>query len=127
MKTYGNEQNITPFLDSLAKQSLLLLIFYASGNRTVQGLEAVTLCFPPTAGESIVKEKTINKFSTGIFKAKGYNVKYLYGGDAFFDNMEDFFSGNGYDIVDKTFTPNEITFDNIGVFVMKICTIKPLE
>jgi phosphoglycerol transferase MdoB-like AlkP superfamily enzyme len=27
--------------------------------------------------------------------------------------MEDFFSGNGYDIVDKTFTPNEITFDNI--------------
>jgi hypothetical protein len=41
--------------------------------------------------------------------------------------MEDFFSGNGYDIVDKkTFTPNEIT-DNIWVFVMKICTIKPLE
>jgi hypothetical protein len=26
MKAYGNEQNITPFLDSLAKQSLLLLI-----------------------------------------------------------------------------------------------------
>jgi glucan phosphoethanolaminetransferase (alkaline phosphatase superfamily) len=27
MKAYGNEQNITPFLDSLATQSLLLLIF----------------------------------------------------------------------------------------------------
>jgi phosphoglycerol transferase MdoB-like AlkP superfamily enzyme len=41
-------------------------------------------------------------------------VKFLYGGDAFFDNMEDFFSGNGYDIVDKkTFQPNEITFDNV--------------
>jgi hypothetical protein len=23
-----------------------------------------------------------------------------------FDNMEDFFSGNGYDIVDKKFTPH---------------------
>ena len=56
-----------------------------------------------------------NKFSTGnIFQQKGYNVKYLYGGDAFFDNMEDFFSGNGYDIVDKKLlSPNEITFDNV--------------
>jgi phosphoglycerol transferase MdoB-like AlkP superfamily enzyme len=37
----------------------------------------------------------------------------MYGGDAF-DNMEDFFTGNGYDIVDKkTFEPKEITFANI--------------
>jgi phosphoglycerol transferase MdoB-like AlkP superfamily enzyme len=116
MKMYGNEQNLTPFLDSLASQSLLFTNFYASGNRTVRGLEAVTLCLPPTAGESVVKRKdNKDKFSTGnVFKQKGYNVKYLYGGDAFFDNMEDFFSGNGYDIVDKkTFSPDEITFDNI--------------
>jgi len=116
MKMYGNEKNITPFLDSLATKSLLFTNFYAVGNRTVRGLEAVTLCFPPTAGESVVKrEDNKNKFSTGnVFKQKGYNVKYLYGGDAFFDNMQDFFSGNGYDIVDKkTFQPNEITFDNI--------------
>jgi phosphoglycerol transferase MdoB-like AlkP superfamily enzyme len=116
MKAYGNEQNITPFLDNLAQKSLLFTNLYAVGNRTVRGLEAVTLCFPPTAGESVVKRKdNKDKFSTGsIFKKKGYNVKYLYGGDAFFDNMEDFFTGNGYDIVDKkTFTPEEITFANI--------------
>lgn len=116
MKMYGNDQNLTPFLDSLATQSLLFTNFYASGNRTVRGLEAVTLCLPPTAGESVVKRKdNKDKFSTGnVFKKKGYNVKYMYGGDAFFDNMEDFFSGNGYDVVDKkTFSPDEITFDNI--------------
>jgi phosphoglycerol transferase MdoB-like AlkP superfamily enzyme len=116
MKVYGNEQNLTPFLDSLATKSLLFTNFYAVGNRTVRGLEAVTLCFPPTAGESVVKrEDNKNKFSTGnIFKQKGYNVKYFYGGDAFFDNMEDFFTGNGYGIVDKkTFTPEEITFANV--------------
>ncbi len=116
MKMYGNEQNITPFLDSLATKSLVFTNLYAVGNRTVRGLEAVTLCFPPTAGESVVKRKdNKNKFSTGaIFKQKGYDVKYMYGGDAFFDNMEDFFAGNNYDIVDKkTFKPNEITFDNI--------------
>lgn len=116
MKAYGNEQNITPFLDSLANKSLLFTNFYAVGNRTVRGLEAVTLCLPPTAGESVVKrEDNKNKFSTGaIFKSKGYNVKFLYGGDAFFDNMGDFFGGNGYDIIDKkTFKPNEISFSNV--------------
>jgi hypothetical protein len=55
MKAYGNEQNITPFLDSLI-QSLLLLIFMLQ-EIEVRGLEAC-ICFP-TAGESIVKEKTI--------------------------------------------------------------------
>ncbi len=116
MKMYGNEQNITPFLDSLANKSLLFTNLYAVGNRTVRGLEAVTLCFPPTAGESVVKrEDNKNKFSTGnLFKQRGYTTKYLYGGDAFFDNMQSFFGGNGYDIVDKkSFAANEITFNNI--------------
>ena len=116
MEAYGSDKKITPFLDSLAKQSLLFTNFYASGNRTVRGLEAVTLCLPPTAGESVVKRKdNKDKFTTGsIFKEKGYNVKYLYGGDSFFDNMEDFFSGNGYEIVDKkNFEPEEITFSNV--------------
>jgi len=116
MEMYGNESKITPFLDSLATKSLVFSNLYAVGNRTVRGLEAVTLCLPPTAGESVVKrEDNKNKFSTGsVFKQKGYNVKYLYGGDAYFDNMQDFFGGNGYEIVDKkTFQPNEITFQNI--------------
>ena len=116
MKAYGNEQNITPFLDSLAQKGLQFTNLYAAGNRTVRGLEAVTLCLPPTAGESVVKrEDNKNKFSTGfIFKQKGYSVKFMYGGDAFFDNMQDFYSGNGYQIIDKSsFSPEEITFSNV--------------
>jgi phosphoglycerol transferase MdoB-like AlkP superfamily enzyme len=116
MKRYGNDQNITPFLDSLADKSLEFNNLYAVGNRTVRGLEAVTLCIPPTAGESVVKRQdNKNKFSTGsIFMKKGYTTKYLYGGDAYFDNMRDFFSGNNYDIVDKSsFTRDEVTFSNV--------------
>jgi phosphoglycerol transferase MdoB-like AlkP superfamily enzyme len=116
MKMYGNEQKITPFIDSLATKSFVFTNLYAVGNRTVRGLEAVTLSLPPAAGESVIKHKdNKNKFSTGsIFRKKGYDVKFMYGGDAFFDNMEDFFAGNQYDIIDKkTFVPNEITFDNI--------------
>ena len=116
MKAYGNDQNITPFLDSLAQKSLQFTNLYATGNRTVRGLEAVTLCLPPTAGESVVKrEDNKNKFSTGfVFKQKGYNVKFMYGGDAFFDNMQDFYSGNGYKIVDQSsFASSEISFSNV--------------
>ncbi|VXB91317.1 Sulfatase [Flavobacterium sp. 9AF] len=116
MKLYGNSDNLTPFLDSIAQKSLVFSNLYATGNRTVRGLEAVTLCIPPTPGESVVKRHdNKNKFSTGcVFKSKGYQIKYLYGGDAYFDNMKDFFSGNGYDIIDKSsFSKKEITFSNI--------------
>ena len=116
MAAYGNTEGITPFLDSLAQKSIFLTNLYATGNRTVRGLEALTLCVPPTPGESIVKRKdNKDKFTTGsVFKSKGYSVKYLYGGYSYFDNMKDFFAGNGYDIIDRdNFTPEEITFANI--------------
>ncbi|ASW75225.1 sulfatase [Chryseobacterium piperi] len=116
MQHYGNDQKITPFLDSLANHSLMFTNLYATGNRTVRGLEALTLCIPPTAGESIIKrENNKNKFTTGsVFKSKGYDVKFLYGGYSYFDNMQDFFEGNGYGIVDRNnFKPEEITFANV--------------
>lgn len=116
MKHYGNTNTITPFLDQLAEESLFFTNLYATGNRTVRGLEAVTLCLPPTPGESVVKRiDNKNKFTTAsIFNSKGYTSKFLYGGDAYFDNMQDFFGGNGYDIVDKSsLKPNEISFSNI--------------
>lgn len=113
---YGDTEHRTPFLDSLANNSLFFTNLYATGNRTVRGLEALTLCIPPTAGESIIKrEDNKNKFSTGsLFKSKGYQVKFLYGGYSYFDNMKDFFQGNGYEIVDRdSFQPSEVTFANI--------------
>jgi phosphoglycerol transferase MdoB-like AlkP superfamily enzyme len=113
---HGNIQKITPFLDSLADQSLMFTQLYATGNRTVRGLEALSLCLPPTAGESVVKRQdNKNKFSIGsIFKQKNYQVSYLYGGFSYFDNMKDFFEGNAYKIVDRDqFAENEITFANV--------------
>lgn len=116
LKQYGNTENITPNLDSLMNVSLVFNNLYATGNRTVRGLEAVTLCLPPSPGESIIKRSdNSNLFSTGkVLKEKGYTVQYLYGGDCYFDNMEAFFSGNGYEIIDKKdFSKEEITFSNI--------------
>lgn len=113
---YGSRQALTPFLDSLAEKSLMFTSLYAAGNRTVRGLEALTLCTPPSPGESIIKQKdNKDKFTTGsILKQKGYIVQFLYGGYSYFDNMQDFYEGNGYQVIDRnSFTPSETTFANI--------------
>ena len=49
-----------------------------------------------------------------VLKQQGYTVQFLYGGDSYFDNMGDFFSHNGYDVIDRSnISKNEITFANI--------------
>lgn len=90
---------------------------YANGNRTVRGLEALSLCIPPSAGESIIKQKRnrMGNLSVGaVLKQHGYTVQYLYGGDSYFDNMGDFFSHNGYEVIDRSaIKPADVTFANI--------------
>jgi phosphoglycerol transferase MdoB-like AlkP superfamily enzyme len=45
-------------------------------------------------------------------KAAGYSTSFLYGGYGYFDNMNTFFEGNGYEVVDRTAMPNA-RFENI--------------
>ena len=116
LERYGNTENLTPNLDKLMKQGMCFDNLYAVGNRTVRGLEAVTLCVPPSPGESIIKQKNNGKlFSTAhILHSKGYNVNFIYGGDSYFDNMKEFFSGNGFNVIDQSnFKDYEKTFGTI--------------
>ncbi|MEH6764469.1 MAG: sulfatase-like hydrolase/transferase [Aequorivita antarctica] len=101
--SFGNTESITPTLDSLANHSLFFNNLFANGTRTVRGMEAITLSIPPTPGRSIVKrENNQHLFTIGeVFKQKGYNRNFFYGGDGYFDNMNSFFGGNGFNIVDR--------------------------
>lgn len=129
MKEFGNQNNITPFLDSLAQKSIFFNNLYATGTRTVRGMEAMTLCIPPTPGQSIVKRpENQNLFTvSNVFKAKGYTSNFFYGGDGYFDNMNAYFGGNGFTIYDRgrgsvlsdkikttrnNINDNEVTFEN---------------
>ncbi len=129
MTHYGNVWEVTPFMDSLIGQSINFNNLYATGTRTVRGMEAITLSIPPSPGRSIVKRKNNTGFFNigSIFKEKGYKSVFFYGGDGYFDNMNQFFGGNGFDIVDRgrgylmgdEFTSkrtniddNEVTFEN---------------
>lgn len=116
MASFGNQQGITPFLDSLAQRSLLFTNLYATGTRTVRGLEALSLCVPPTPGQSIVRRPNNEAlFSLGkVFNEKGYESKYIYGGYGYFDNMNYFFGNNGYTVVDRSAIADEdIDYENV--------------
>ena len=116
LASFGNSRGLTPNLDRLANEGVLFTQLYATGTRTVRGLEALTLSIPPTPGQSIVKRPdNEHLFSLGsVFRQKGYDVRYAYGGYGYFDNMNAFFGGNGYRVVDRLSIPDErIPFENI--------------
>ncbi|MCQ2145503.1 MAG: sulfatase-like hydrolase/transferase [Bacteroidales bacterium] len=116
MEAYGSDRGITPNLDRIRRASIAFDNLYATGNRTVRGLEAVTLCIPPSSGESIVKRpENSGLFTTGgVLRELGYNTTYIYGGDSYFDNMKAFFGGNGYDVFDKaSYDRDAMLFSNI--------------
>jgi phosphoglycerol transferase MdoB-like AlkP superfamily enzyme len=116
MGIFGDKRGLTPNLDDLANRSLFFNNFYATGTRTVRGMEAVVLSVPPTPGRSIVKRPDChNMFSSGfLFRDKGYENKFIYAGHGYFDNMNDFFSHNGFITIDRTnMNHNEISFSNV--------------
>lgn len=101
---YGATPSYTPNLDRIARQSLVFANTYASGTRTVRGMEAVTASFPPVPAESIVKRpdnEHMFNWST-VMSQQGYSPTFIYGGYGTFDNMNAFFGGNGYRVIDRT-------------------------
>jgi len=113
---YGDGRGLTPNLDRLARESLWFSNVYATGNRTVRGLEALALALPPTPGQSIVRRPNNGVlFSLGsVFEDKGYGVLFAYGGYGYFDNMNAFFDANDYRAVDRRNIPSaRIEFENV--------------
>lgn len=116
MEAFGSKENITPNLDALSKKSLFFKNLYATGTRTVRGMEALSLSIPPTPGNAIVRRpNNENLFNiSSPLNDRGYDSKFIYGGFGYFDNMNYFFGNNGFEIVDRNkFSKEEITFANV--------------
>ena len=96
---------ITPNIDGLADQGIWFDELYATGTRSVRGIEAVVAGFPPTPALSVVKlSKAQRDFATlaSVLARAGYRSEFVYGGESHFDNMRSFFLGNGFNnVVDR--------------------------
>ncbi len=102
--TYGRPVSLTPRLDALSAASRVYDQLWATGTRTVRGLEALSLSVPPTPGESIVKREHNENLATlgQVLRDQGYHSMFLYGGYGAFDNMNYYFAHNGYDVRDRS-------------------------
>jgi phosphoglycerol transferase MdoB-like AlkP superfamily enzyme len=114
MRPYGG-QGLTPNLDRLHEEGLTFDHVYSTGTRTVRGIEAVMLSLPPTPGQSIVRRPhSDNIFTIGsVLKDRGYDLSFVYGGHALFDNMGEFFEANSFSVFDQgDFDRKDVHFSN---------------
>lgn len=92
----------SPNLEKLKNEGWWFENLYATGTRSVRGIEAVVSSFLPTPARSVVKlSLSQNNFFTIAkhLKHQGYISEFIYGGEGHFDNMQLFFTGNGFDSV----------------------------
>jgi phosphoglycerol transferase MdoB-like AlkP superfamily enzyme len=96
---------VTPELEKLKSKGWWFENLYATGTRSVRGIEAVVTGFPPTPAQSTVKlSLSQNNFFTlaSALGKQGYSSEFIYGGEGHFDNMRNFFLGNDFQsVVDK--------------------------
>lgn len=96
---------LTPNLNKLAEEGWWFTNLYATGTRSIRGIEAVTTGFLPTPGRSVVKlSSSQSDFFTlaSFLKDYQYTSRFYYGGSAHFDNMQGFLLGNGFnEVVDQ--------------------------
>ncbi len=103
-KLYGGEEDLTPRFDAYARDSMWFRHMYASGTRTVRGLEAISASFPPIPSVSILRRPKNEGIATwgSVMRRQGYDASFIYGGYGYFDNMNYFFANNGFNVVDRT-------------------------
>lgn len=109
---------VTPNLEKLKSEGIWFEQLYATGTRSVRGIEAVTAGFQPTPAESTVKLSLSQKnFFTlaSLLTKQGYNAEFIYGGESHFDNMRSFFLGNGFNqITDQKDYKNPVFMGSWG-------------
>ncbi len=114
-RLYGSERDWTPEFDRYAQQSLWFRNTYASGTRTVRGLEALSASIPPIPTVSIVRRPGNENLATlgSVLQKHGYHSTFMYGGYGYFDNMNYFYASNGYEVLDRTNLEKPPRFENV--------------
>lgn len=114
-KLYGSQRDWTPELDRIARQGVWFRHMYASGTRTVRGLEAIATSLPPIPSVSVLRRPGNEGIANwgSVMRENGYRTSFLYGGYGYFDNMNYFFGHNGFEVRDREQIGKPVRFENI--------------
>jgi phosphoglycerol transferase MdoB-like AlkP superfamily enzyme/membrane-associated PAP2 superfamily phosphatase len=113
---HGNQANLTPYLDKLAADSVVFDRAFATGTRTVRGLDALSIAIPPIPGQAVVHRPNSGELAGvgELLRERGFATYFIYGGYGAFDNMNHYIASNHYRVVDRTdFDEKTIQSENI--------------
>lgn len=119
VESLGGDRPATPELEKLKHYGWWFEQLYATGTRSVRGIEATISGFLPTPARSVVKlSLSQQNFFTiaDLLSQQGYLTEFIYGGESHFDNMASFFMGNGFNtIIDQNDYKNPVFEGSWGV------------
>lgn len=99
MGIYGNPDQLTPFLDSLTKESLFYPNTYSAGEHTFNGIFSTLYSFPTLLDKNpMINILTANQKFTGLpvtLQQKGYSTLFMCTNNKDFDNLGSFLNSNG--------------------------------
>lgn len=116
MGRFGNQDNLTPFLDSLSYQSYFFENIYSAGIHTHNGIFATLFSFPSLYSRHNLK--IINEYYgiSNVLRSKGYSTTYFTTHDGQFDNVEGFLRANGFEnIINQSNYPITEIKSTLGV------------
>jgi phosphoglycerol transferase MdoB-like AlkP superfamily enzyme len=109
---------VTPELEKLKHEGWWFEQLYATGTRSIRGIEAVTTGFLPTPAQAVVKLSLAQQGFYSLaetLRREGFHTEFIYGGEAHFDNMRSFFTGNGFQsVVDEKDYVNPVFMGSWG-------------
>lgn len=118
MGTFGSTKGLTPFLDSLAGESMLFSNIYSSGIHTNHGMYSTLYSFPAIMKRNAMKGSVIPIYSgfPTVLKEYGYHNMFFMTHESQYDNMNAFFRTNGFDeIYAQEDYPREKIANHFGI------------
>ena len=109
---HGRAAGLTPFLDSLSRESVYFSQCYAAGIHTHNGIFSSLFSYPAIFGQHALKESAILRYDgfARTLKEHGYATLYFTTHDGQFDNVEGFLRANDFDrvITKADYPPREV-------------------
>jgi len=98
---FGNNDNLTPFLDSLAEYSINFKNIYSAGRHTCNGVFSVLYSYPAVLRERPMSALNLNHFSSlpEVFQKLNYTNLYFTSHSETFDNIGEFLPLNNIEHV----------------------------
>lgn len=100
MGTLGGIEGVAVNMDSLGANGVLFTNFYANSFRTDRGIVSILSGYPAQPTNSIMKYPRKSQSLPSISKVlaqNGYDLQYIYGGDANFTNMRSYLTSMGFE------------------------------